>query len=254
MHDVLTIGAVSRLAGITVRTLHHYDEIGLVVPAGRTDSGYRTYGPAEIERLQEVLFFRELGFPLEEIKSMVEGAAYTRIGALRRQRQLLEERTHHLVAMMDAVDRAVLAERTGVKMSSEEILEVFDGFDPEVHEAEAKERWGETDAYEQSAERTARYTKQDWEAIKAEADAINQKFLALMADGRPATDPAAMALAEEHRAHISRWFYDCSLEIHSGLGQMYLADERFRKNIDKAGEGLAGYMSSAVVANARSGS
>lgn len=253
MHDALTIGAVSQLAGITVRTLHHYDEIGLVVPAGRTDSGYRTYGPAEVERLQEVLFFRELGFPLEEIKSMVDGAAYTRIGALQRQRQLLEERANHLVAMMDAVDRAVLAERTGVKMSSEEILDVFDGFDPEVHEVETKERWGDTDAYRQSAERTSGYTKQDWEVLRAEADAINQKFLALMAEGRPATDPAAMAIAEEHRAHLSRWFYDCSLEIHSSLGQMYIADERFRKNIDKAGEGLAAYMSSAIGANARSG-
>ncbi len=250
MNDVLTVGAVSRLAGVTVRTLHHYDELGLVVPAGRSGSGYRTYGPAEVERLQEVLFFRELGFPLDQIKSMMETRTYTRISALQQQRQLLEQQAERLLTMIDAVDRAVLAERTGVKMSSEEILEVFGDFDPKEHEAEAEERWGESDAYKQSAQRTARYTKQDWENIKSEADAINQKFLALMAEGAPATDPAALAVAEEHRAHITRWFYDCSIEIHEGLGQMYVADERFRNNINKAGEGLAEYMSAAIAANA----
>lgn len=246
----MTIGAVSNLAGVTVRTLHHYDEIGLVVPAGRTESGYRTYGPTEVERLQEVLFFRELGFPLEEIKTMVGTPSYTRTGALQRQRELLEQRADRLLTMMDAIDRAVLAERTGVKMSSEEILEAFGDFDPAEYEEEAKERWGESEAFKQSAQRTARYTKQDWESIKAESDDINQSFLALMAAGTPATDAAAKAVAEEHRAHISRWFYDCSMEIHSGLGQMYVADERFRTNINKAGEGLAEYMSAAIAANA----
>ncbi|MDX2344695.1 MAG: MerR family transcriptional regulator [Acidimicrobiia bacterium] len=250
MNDVLTVGAVSRLAGVTVRTLHHYDELGLVVPAGRSDSGYRTYGPAEVERLQEVLFFRELGFPLDQIKSMMENRTYTRISALQQQRQLLEQQTERLLTMIDAVDRAVLAERTGLKMSSEEILEGFGDFDPKEHEEEAKQRWGESDAYKQSAQRTARYTKQDWENIKSEADAINQKFLALMAEGAPATDPAALAVAEEHRAHITRWFYDCSIEIHEGLGQMYVADERFRNNINKAGEGFAEYMSAAIAVNA----
>lgn len=250
MNDALTVGAVSSLAGVTVRTLHHYDEIGLVTPAGRTDTGYRTYGPAEVERLQEVLFFRELGFPLEEIGEMVDSPAYTRTGALRRQRQLLEERADRLLKMVDAVDRAVLAERTGIKMSSEEILEVFGDFDPAEYEEEAEERWGDSDAYKQSAQRTAGYTKQDWERIKGESDEINQAFLALLAAGTPATDAAARAVAEDHRAHITKWFYDCSIEIHAGLGQMYIADERFRNNIDKAGEGLAEYMAAAIAANA----
>lgn len=249
MEDILTVGAVSQRAAVTVRTLHHYDEIGLVVPAGRTDSGYRTYGPAEIERLQEVLFFRELGFPLEEIKEIVESPTYSRSSALLRQRGMLEERANRLSKMIEAVDRAVLAERTGVKMSSDEILEVFGDFDPKEHEAEAEERWGGTDAYKQSAQRTAGYTKQDWETIKSEADGINQKFLDLRSNGVAPTDAAARAVAEEHRAHISRWFYDCSIEIHVGLGQMYVADERFRKNIDKAGDGLAEYMSAAIVAS-----
>jgi DNA-binding transcriptional MerR regulator len=250
MKDLLTVGSVSQRAGVTVRTLHHYDEIGLVVPAGRTESGYRTYGPAELERLQEVLFFRELGFPLEEIKEVVASQTYSRADALQRQRDMLEKRADRLLNMIEAVDRAVLAERMGVKMSSEEILEVFGDFDSKEYEAEAEARWGETDAYKQSAQRTAGYTKQDWENLKVEADGINQRFLDLRAEGVPPSDPAAMAVAEEHRAHITSWFYDCSIEIHTGLGQIYVADERFRKNIDKAGEGLAEYMSEAIAANA----
>ena len=246
----LKVGSVARLAGVTVRTLHHYDEIGLVMPSGRTESGYRTYGPAEVERLQEVLFFRELGFSLETIRDIVGRPSYSRVAALEQQRDLLEARAGHLLTMIEALDRAVAAERTGVKMSSEEMLGVFGDFDPAEYEEEAKQRWGETDAYQQSARRTARYTKDDWAALGAEADEINRALLALMNAGTPADDPAAMDVAEQHRAHISRWFYDCPVEMHAGLGQMYAADSRFTENIDKAGEGLAEYMSAAIAANA----
>jgi DNA-binding transcriptional MerR regulator len=246
----LTVGSLARLAGVTVRTLHHYDEIGLVVPAGRTESGYRTYGSAEVARLQEVLFFRELGFPLEKIREIVARPGYSRAAALRRQKTMLESRAGHLLQMIDAVDRAIAAETVGVKMTNEEMLEVFDGFDPSEYEEEARDRWGDTDAYQESARRTARYGKAEWEAIKAEGDEINQEFLKLMAAGTPADDPAAMDVAERHRLHITKWFYDCSKEIHAGLGQMYVADVRFKTNIDKAGEGLAEYMSAAVAANA----
>ena len=155
-----------------------------------------------------------------------------------------------LLTMVDAIDRAVLAETTGVKMSSEEMLEVFGDFDPAQYEEEAKERWGESDAFKQSVQRTSGYTKDDWVTIGAENDAINQSFLALMAADTPADDPAAMDVAEQHRAHITKWYYDCSMEIHAGLGQMYVADVRFKENIDKAGEGLAEYMSAAIAANA----
>ncbi|MGA9595387.1 MAG: MerR family transcriptional regulator [Acidimicrobiia bacterium] len=246
----LTVGSLARLAGVTVRTLHHYHDIGLVVPAGRTESGYRTYGPPEVERLQEVLFFRELGFPLEAIRDVVGRQEYTRAAALRRQRELLEARAEHVIDMIDAVDRAIAAERTGVTMTNEEMLEVFGDFDPAQYEEETKERWGDTDAYKESARRVSRYTKDDWKAMQADADAINQDFLKLMAAGIPAGDPAAMDLAERHRLHITRWFYDCTKEIHAGLGQMYVADVRFKENIDKAGDGLAEFLSAAIAANA----
>jgi DNA-binding transcriptional MerR regulator len=248
--DVLTVGGLARISGVTVRTLHHYDEIGLVVPEGRTRAGYRTYGAKEIERLQEVLFFRELGFALEEIKRIVGRPGYSRAEALRRQREMLESQADHLLALIDTVDKALHAERTGVKMSNEDALGVFGEFDPGEYEAEARKRWGESDAYKQSAKRTASYGKQDWQRIKDEADGINQRFLRLMAAGTDAADDAAMDVAEEHRGHITKWFYDCPKEIHAGLGQMYSTDIRFKENIDKAGEGLAEYMSAAIAANA----
>jgi DNA-binding transcriptional MerR regulator len=247
----MTVGAIARLAGVTVRTMHHYDEIGLVAPSGRTDAGYRTYGHAEIARLQEVLFFRELGFALDEINEIVSRPAYNRALALDRQRELLEARAERMLAMIDAVDRAARAERTGVQMTNEEMLEVFGDFDPAQYEDEAKERWSETDAYRQSAQRTARYTKQDWEQLGQEADAINQRFLALMAAGTPAESDSAMDVGEEHRAHITKWFYDCPKTMHAGLGQMYIADERFQERIDKAGVGLAEYSAAAIAANSQ---
>jgi MerR family transcriptional regulator, thiopeptide resistance regulator len=246
----LAVGAIARLSGVTVRTLHHYDAIGLVVPEARTAAGYRRYGRAEVERLQEVLFFRELGFSLEQIKEIVERPNYHRAAALERHRALLARKAGHLQAMLDAVDAAIEAEKRGTKMTSEEMLEVFGDFDPSQYAEEVEQRWGGTEAYRESARRTAAYRKADWEQIRRDGEEINAAFLALMAAGVPADSPQARAVAERHRAHISKWFYDCSVEIHRGLGQMYVADPRFTRNIDKAGPGLAQYMSAAIAANA----
>ncbi len=246
----MTVGTIGRLAGVTVRTLHHYDEIGLVVPSGRTRSGYRLYGPEDVQRLQEVLFFKELGFGLDQIRDIVTKPEYERLAALSRQRAMLEHRADRLRQMIDAIDTTIDAEKQGKSMSKEDMLEVFGDFDPSDYEDEARERWGNTDAYRQSAERTARYGKQDWQQIQREAEEINQAFLVLMAADDAADSREAMQVAERHREHISKWFYDCGPEIHAGLGQMYVTDQRFTKNIDKAGEGLAQFMSEAMAANA----
>jgi MerR family transcriptional regulator, thiopeptide resistance regulator len=247
---VLTVGDLARLAGLTIRTLHHYDEIGLVVPATRTDAGYRLYGRREVERLQEVLVLRELGFGLDEIKAIVDTPGYDRTEALHRQRTLLEAKAQRMLEMIDAVDTIIEKERQGMKISDEDMLEVFGEFDPNEYEAEVEERWGATDAYRESTRRASSYTKQDWETLGAEADEISAEFLELMDAGVAADSPEATAVAERHRAHISKWFYDCTPEIHAGLGRMYVADSRFTENIDKAGPGLAQYMSEAIAANA----
>ncbi len=246
----LTVGEVARQAGITVRALHHYDEIGLVSPSQRSPAGYRLYGAEAIDRLQEVLFFRELGFALDDIKAIVAAPSYDRAAALGRQRRLVERKAARLFDMMDALDRALEAHRRGVEMTPEEKLEVFGDFDPDEHAAEAEERWGGTAAYQESARRTGSYTKAEWQRLEAEARRIDEGLAALLAEGVPPGDERAMDLAEAHRAHISRWFYDCPPEMHAGLGRMYVEDQRFRESIDRAGEGLAEYLAAAIAANA----
>lgn len=244
-----TVGDLATRAGVTVRTLHHYDEIGLLRPSGRSDAGYRLYGSGDIARLQQILFYRELGLPLEEIARVMSDPQFDRIEALRRQRAQLEAKAEHLLRMIDAVDAAIEADRRGTTMSTDDMLEVFGDFDPKEHEEEARERWGHTDAYKESARRTAAYAKADWQRHAAESAEIYQAFVALMAAGIPADSEEAMEVAERHRGLITTWFYECSPEIHVGLGEMYVADHRFSENIDKHGAGLARYMSEAILAN-----
>ncbi len=239
---------MARLAGISIRTLHHYDEIGLLTPGGRSDAGYRLYEPADLERLQQILLLRELGMSLEEIARVLDDPAYDRLEALRQQRTRLEQSRKRTSRLIAAVDAAIEAAQEGRTMTPEESLEVFGDFDPAQYEDEVKERWGNTEAYRESARRTKAYTKQDWLQIGVESNEINQAFIALMDAGVPATSDAAKAVAERHRGHISKWFYPCSAEIHAGLGQMYVLDHRFTENIDKARSGLAQYMSEAIAA------
>jgi len=233
-----------------VRALHHYDEIGLVSPSGRSEAGYRLYDEGDLERLQQVLFYRELGFALENIREVMAAPEFDHAAALREQRRLLEEQGDRLRAMIDAVDAAIAAHEGGYAMSDDEMFEVFGEFDPKQHEAEAEERWGGNEAFQQSAARTKQYRKEDWERIKAEVDAINAAFADAMTAGVPATSTGAMEIAERHRQHISRWFYDCSPELHRGLGEMYVQDERFTATYEAVRPGLGQYVHDAVVANA----
>ena len=220
------------------------------MPDERIAAGCRRYGRRHVERLQEVLFFRELGFGLEETRRIMGEPSYRREAALARQRALLAERASHLHDLTAAIEAALDAERRGTKMTNEEMLEVLGGFDPSQYEAEGKQRWGDSEAYRESARRTSRYGKAGWEQIKQEGTEINGAFLALMRAGIPATSPQAGQVAERHRAYISRWLYECTPEIHAGLGQIGLADQCFAESIDRAGPGLAAHMSEAITANA----
>jgi DNA-binding transcriptional MerR regulator len=248
--DGLTVSQVAKLAGVSVRTLHHYDEIGLLCPSERSSGGYRLYGDEELQRLQQILFFKELAFPLEEIARIMKDPAFDLRAALLLQRRLLEEKAVRIQALLGAVDAALQSIERGTVMTNEERFEVFGDFDPAKYEKEAEQRWGNSPAYKESKRRTARYGKQEWLQIKAEAQALNEAFLAAMAAGVKPTDAKAMDLAEQHRQHISKWFYACTEEIHRGLAEMYVADARFTENIDKAGPGLAAYMRQAILANA----
>lgn len=236
---------VARLSGVTVRTLHHYDEIGLLSPR-RTSAGYRLYTEADLLRLQQILVHRELGLPLERIKMILADPGFDPRQALLEQRARLEARAEQTKAMLAAVDAALRA------LEGDEIMdmkELFDGFDPSKYEAEAKERWGHTESYAQSMQRTGAYTKEDWARIKAETDDLMRRIAAQVQAGTAPTDEVAMDLAEEHRLQIDRFYYTCSHSMHRNLGQMYTADSRFEQNLDKYGDGVAAFLSAAIEAN-----
>jgi DNA-binding transcriptional MerR regulator len=246
----MNVGEVAALAGITVRTLHHYDRIGLLTPSQRTATGYRRYTPADLDRLHRVLVYRELGFSLEEVATLLDDPDADPAAHLRRQHRLLRERIERAQAMVAAVEKEMEAEQMGISLTPEERFEIFGEHDPEQYQAEVEERWGETEAYQQSQRRTAAYTKDDWLQIKAEAADVERRFAEAMAAGVPADDVRAMDIAEEHRQHISRWFYDCPPAMHAGLGRMYVEDERFTATYERVAPGLARYVSAAVQANA----
>ena len=152
---------------MTVRTLHHYDELGLLAPSERSESGYRLYSYDDLARLQEILIWRQLGFSLAEIKSLLDDPKYDRITALERQRELVEREIDRLGAAAAAVDAAVAAHRNGTPI---EETTMFDGFDPTEYEDEARERWGHTDAYQESMRRTQAYGEAQWNEIRRESE------------------------------------------------------------------------------------
>jgi DNA-binding transcriptional MerR regulator len=242
-----TVGDVTELAGVTVRTLHHYDELGLLSPSGRSEAGYRLYDNDDLVRLREILIWRALGFSLSEIASLLDDPAHDRLAALERQRELIEREIDRLGTLAAAVDAAIDARRAGSEL---EVDAMFDGFDPSEYEEEAHRRWGHTEAYRESARRTERYGEAEWGEIRREAEAIVREFVALLRAGEPADGSAAQALAERHRQHISRWFYPCSPHMHRALAETYSADERFARTYEREAVGLAAYVHDAIVANA----
>ncbi|MEV4488673.1 MerR family transcriptional regulator [Micromonospora coxensis] len=245
-----TVGQVAKAARVTVRTLHHYDEIGLLSPGGRTPAGYRRYDDADLERLQHIRFYRELGFPLEEIAAILDDPDADPAAHLRRQHELLTDRIGRLREMVAAIEIAMEARRMEIRLTPEERFEVFGDFDPDAHAEEAERRWGDSEAYRESTRRTASYSKEDWLRNKSENEEWGRRFVEVMASGAPADSPAAMALAEEHRQLITRWFYDCSYEVHTGLADMYVADPRFTAHYEQIAPGMTAYLAEAIHANA----
>jgi DNA-binding transcriptional MerR regulator len=244
---------VARIAGVSIRALHHYHEIGLLVPRTRTHAGYRLYNNDDLFRLQQILIGRELGLSLEEIRRSLDDPAFDRRKALSAQRDLLKKRVERTDAMIKAVDAALVALDPKTKGGLMDMKKIFDGFDPAKYEEEARNRWGKTDAYKESMKRTKRYTAEDWKAIKSEQAAIyDDAYVALKAGNKP-SDPAVLAIAERHRLSIDRWFYPCSIEMQLGLASLYESDGRFSENIDKNREGVTTFIVAAIRANAARG-
>ena len=240
----MQIKEFAKLTGVSVRTLHYYDEIGLLKPAlVDAQNGYRFYDQNSLLRMQEILFYRELDFPLKSILEILSSPDYDKQKALAEQRKLLELKKERLERIIVALDGATKGMVT---------MTAFDNSDYETarkqYEAEAKRLWGETDAYKEHAEKTAKYTKDKWQAVNDGLMVVFAKFAECKNNGNTAYTNEAQLLVKELQIYITENYYTCTKEILASLGEMYVADERFLKNIDRHGNGTAQFMSDAIKA------
>ena len=232
----------SELCGVSVRTLHYYDEIGLLKPAFVDEqNGYRFYDEKSLERIQEILFYRELDFSLKSISEILSSPDYDKQKALKEQRKLLILKKQRLERIIDALDDA---EKGKITMNA------FDNNDFDTarkqYEAEAKERWGKTDAYKEHEQKTADYSKDKWQQVNDGLNAVLAQFADCLQSGQAPDSNEAQALVKELQSYITENYYTCGNDILKGLGQMYVADERFKNNIDKHATGTADFISKAI--------
>lgn len=246
-----TVGEVARLSHVSVRTLHHYDKVGLLTPSGRSPGGYRLYSDADLARLRQILVYRELEFGLDEIARMLSDRQASIDHHLRRQHRLVRQRQAHLGVLLGAVEQEMEARHLGLSLTPEEQFEIF-GTDRigSAYAAEAERRWGGTAAWKESRRRVAAYSNEDWLAIRAEEDVNLEAFARSLRMGEGPRARGAMDLAKAHRGHISRWFYECSDAVHRNLATMYGSDARFADHFDKVEDGLAQYVHDAIIAHA----
>ncbi|MFI7539111.1 MerR family transcriptional regulator [Streptosporangium sp. NPDC049376] len=246
----LTVGAAASHAGVTVRTLHHWDAIGLVRPSGRTTGGYRLYSAADVARVHRVLIYRELGLPLDDIGELLDAPAVDMTVPLRQQRAQLLDRISRLQSMVDAVDRMIEAANAGILLSAEEQVAIFgQRWDPAWAEG-ARDRWGETPQWAQYAERAAGMTPEDWRRIADSVATLENDLAAAKRVGVRPGSAEANALAERHRASIGAYF-DCTLPMHVCLGRSHAADPGFRAYYDAIEPGLTFWLRDIIDANAR---
>ena len=236
-----SISETAKLTNISVRTLHYYDQIGLLSPSMVSETGYRYYDEFALEKLQQILFYRELDFSLKEIAQIMTTSNYRKEDALIRQRELLilkKKRINKLISLLDA----------NLEGESKMSFQEFDMSEIETQKAkyakEVEERWGNTEAFSQSKARTDSYKAEDWKQITEEADAIMREFAQNIHQAPESEVP--QRLVKKWQTFITQTYYECTDEILEGLGKMYVADERFQHNIDKFGEGTAQFMSDSI--------
>jgi DNA-binding transcriptional MerR regulator len=248
--DGLTVGATASHVGVTVRTLHHWDAIGLVRPSGRTVSGYRLYSAADVARIQRVLIYRELGLSLDNIGELLDAPTFDVTVPLKQQRAQLVDRISRLRGMVDAVDRMIEAASSGILLSAEEQVAIFgQRWDPSSA-AGARDRWGNTVQWAQYAERAASRTPEDWQQIADRIATLEHDLAAAKRAGVRPGSAEANALAERHRASINAYF-DCTPSMHVCLGRMQAADPGFVDYYDAIEPGLIIWLRDAIDANAR---
>ena len=234
----MQIKEFAEIAGVSVRTLHYYDEIGLLKPAFVDEfTGYRYYDESSILRMQEILFYRELDFSLKSISEILSSPDYDKNKALKEQKHLLTLKKERLERLISAIDGAV---------KGENVMKAFDNNEFEKYKSEVKEKWGSTDAYKEHTEKTKNYSGEKWNKLSYEMNDIIAEFAVCMKSGLETDSDKVQSLVKALQNHITENYYTCTNEILAGLGQMYVADERFKNNIDKHADGTALFISEAV--------
>ena len=238
-----TVSQLARMAGVSVRTLHHYDQIGLLAPSARTEAGYRLYGEPELLRLQQILFFKELDLPLAEVRQILDDPRFDQVTALEHHRQMLHRRMERLARLLKTIDRTIdrLTEED-MTLTDKELYEGFATEQIERYKREAREMYDPA-LVEESERRVKKMSRDQWQAVGAEGEAVTTG-LAALADREPG-DPEVQALIARHHAWIEN-FYPCSAEIYRGLGQGYVEHPEFRAFYEKYRPGLADFMSAAM--------
>ena len=238
----LQIKEFAELTGVSVRTLHYYDEINLLKPSYVDEqNGYRFYDENSLERMQEILFYRELDFSLKSIAEILASPNYDKQQALAEQKRLLTLKKDRLERLIAALEQAEKGEIT---------MSAFDNSEYETarqqYEAEAKQRWGDTDAYKESRAKTADYSKDKWNDVLGGLNGVFAEFAACRNGGDSADSETAQRLVKKLQEYITANFYHCTDDILAGLGQMYVCDERFKNNIDQNDEGTAEFVCEAI--------
>ena len=238
-----TVHQLAGLAGISVRTLHHYDHIGLLKPSARTEAGYRLYGTADLLRLQQILLYRELDLPLEAIRRILDDPGFDPVRALMQHRQTLEVQSARLARLLHTIDRTIARlTEDDMSLTDEELYEGLPKEQVARWKREVNERY-DPQLVAESNRRVQAMSKSEWNDVKAEGDAIARRMAELM--GRPAGDPEVQATIARQHAWIEN-FYPCSAEVFQGLGQLYAENPEFRANYDKYRPELADFMRDAM--------
>ena len=240
---MMKISELGKLSGLSVRTLRYYDEIGLLKPGEVKESGYRCYGGEAVERLSQIMFFRELGFPLKDIRGILESPSFDRNTALEQQIELLKLKREHLDNLITLAEGAVMLGMSRVDFKA------FDTRKIDAYMARAKESWGKSPAWQEYEAKVKGQTKAQQDAAARETMDILAEMGKCKAAGETPASPAARALVERLRAHFTEHYYNCTLEILTGLGRMYTGDGRFQESIDGyAGPGAAQFAGAAIAA------
>ncbi|MGN9863522.1 MerR family transcriptional regulator [Bacillus swezeyi] len=239
----MKVKEVADLVGISVRTLHHYDEIGLLTPAEITEAGYRLYSDDDLEKLQQILFFRELDFPLKKIKNILDSPSFDRNEALQLHRKMLLEKRRRLNQMIATIDKTIQFAKGEIEMTNEEKFAGFD-FSQDPYEEEARKHWGD-EAVDKSKAHIASMSEAERKTMEQQFDAIYRKIAALR-KSPPDSEEAQAAIKEWYDFLNTNTGHHYSLEAFKCIGQLYVDDERFTKNIDQYGAGLAKFMCDAM--------